>query len=804
MAMKKSFHKIKPNKATKKGVDEEMKVLLDEEKWVRKHVLENPERGRRIAEIQQVITEKIAENTLIEVESKVKEIIDSDRPQSKVFRVRRNTRKTTNIDFPLKDQNGVVQVSGEGIDSIIGSHFKKVFSQNAVSREEIWEEYWVCIDKLFDQIDQVTRNQYDSNDEPKYDEIERIVKGLNESKACYGTMSIDLVKLCDKRMVEVIFRCILMCFRRNVFPEEFRNEKMTLILKNKGVISNINDYRGIFIRHVIVSVYQKWLYERIAPIVDENGTEYACGGRKQRSAIEALLIVKLVQDYAKWTKKEVIIKFLDVEKFFDSMNFKKSLITAYQSGVSGRFWQCYKTINERRVCIPHIPSGPCSSIDMREIFVQGSCDAVLMAWPIMDAESKRINDPFTTDFCIEGIPINQLSFVDDLAEFTKSEENTNERSLDNEIFEKKTRLNYKPSKCKVLPMNTKNKYEFYLDGEKMEVVEDHTYLGTIVSRNGQRVKDMQARIRKTNSVANEIVQICKETELSKVRLRYVKLLTSSCLDSTVKYGCALWDVRKNKKSADDLNKMKPAMLKKVLQLPTSTPSDAVLYEFGFNDLSLDILMEKVILAAETLNQSEDRIAKQLLQLLLKKKVDGFCSEVYDACEILNVSLDEFVGEKDVRKVLKKKVLKVQQAELFKRMVLCSKMDNVLLSGFEFDGNIKKYLVELDFEEARAVFMFRYRMTPTKVNYPGRWTGDRCNICGFEDTDAHIFHCPGYQDIIGNEIWYSMFWDTEIINDIEKIQKAAVVLLGVIERMEEIQNMSVKTKTGQTSAQDASE
>ena len=158
------------------------------------------------------------------------------------------------------------------------------------------------------------------------------------------------------------------------------------------------------------------------------------------------------------------------------------------------------------------------------------------------------------------------------------------------------------------------------------------------------------------------------------------------------------------------------------------------------------------------------------------KVDGFCSEVDDACEILNVSLDELVGEKDVRKVLKKKVLKVQQAELFKRMVLCSKMDNVLLSGFEFDGNIKKYLLELDFEEARAVFMFRYRMTPTKVNYPGRWKGDKCNICGFEDTDAHVFHCPGYLDIIGDEIWYSMFWDPEIINDIEKIQKAAVVPL----------------------------
>ena len=135
-------------------------------------------------------------------------------------------------------------------------------------------------------------------------------------------MSIDLVKLCDSTMAKVIHQCILLCFRRNVFPEKFQVEKMTLLLKNKGVIDNINDYRGIFLRNVIVSIYQKWLYGRNAPIVDASGTEYACGGRKGRSGLEALLIVKLVQDYARWTNTQVILKFLDVEKFFDSINFK--------------------------------------------------------------------------------------------------------------------------------------------------------------------------------------------------------------------------------------------------------------------------------------------------------------------------------------------------------------------------------------------------------------------------------------------------------------------------------------------------
>ena len=604
-------------------------------------------------------------------------------------------------------------------------------------------------------------------------------------------MSIDLVKLCDDTMVHVIYRCILMCFRQNVFPEPFQIEKMTLLLKNKGVIDDINDYRGIFLRNVIVSVYQKWLYERNAPVVDSNGSEYACGGRKGRSGMEALLIVKLIQDYAKWTKTPMILKFLDVEKFFDSMNFKKSLIEAYRSGIRGRFWQCYKTINEKRHCIPHIPSGACPPIEMNEVFVQGSCDAVLMAWPIMDAETKQTGDAFSSNCCIEGIPIDRISFVDDLAEFAKSESDTDEKSVSNEVFEKKTRLNFKISKCKIIAMNVKGKINMYLDDEQMEVVQDHVYLGTIISESGERIKDMQARMKKATSVANEIVQVCKETELADVRLRYVKLLINACLDSKVKYGSALWNILKRKKAIGDLNRMKPALIKRVLQLPASTPSDAILYEFGISDLSLEILAEKVILAVETLNRNEDRIATRLLKALLPKCVPGFCSEVLEVCKIFDISLNDFVGTDDVRMKLKLKVIEMQKVELLKRMLICSKMDKILVNGFHFDGRVRSYLVELDFEQARAVFMTRFRMLPTKTNFPGRWSGTLCNVCGFEDTDAHLFVCPGYQDIITNDIWYDMFWDDSILNDTAQLKEAAKILLSVIQRLEQIQDIKFK-------------
>lgn len=141
-------------------------------------------------------------------------------------------------------------------------------------------------------------------------------------------------------------------------------------------------------------------------------------------------------------------------------------------------------------------------------------------------------------------------------------------------------------------------------------------------------------------------------------------------------------------------------MKRVLQLPASTPSDAIQYEFGINDLSLDILLEKIIVAIDVINKDDDRIAKKLLTELLPKNVKGFCSELNETCSLLNVSLESYVGEPDVRKKLKDKLVEIQAIELFQRMALSSKMDRVLLSGFKYDGSAKKYLMELDFVHAR--------------------------------------------------------------------------------------------------------
>ena len=153
--------------------------------------------------------------------------------------------------------------------------------------------------------------------------------------------------------------------------------------------------------------------------------------------------------------------------------------------------------------------------------------------------------------------------------------------------------------------------------------------------------------------------------------------------------------------------------------------------------------------------------------------------------------DALKSESSVREVLKKKVIKLQSVQLLSRMIIGSKMDRVLVKGFSYDGSMKKYLTELNFQEARAIFMSRYRMWPTKENFPGRWSGENCNICGRRDTDEHIFTCPGYTDLINEKFEYDVFWEQECLNDTMRLKAVAGSVIKIIERLEIIQSLNLE-------------
>ena len=147
------------------------------------------------------------------------------------------------------------------------------------------------------------------------------------------------------------------------------------------------------------------------------------------------------------------------------------------------------------------------------------------------------------------------------------------------------------------------------------------------------------------------LNVLKMSELSIIRLRYVNTLSNACLDSKVKYGCSVWSELK-KCQEKELNGLKVKLVKRVLEVPYSTPSNAIKYEFGLTDMDLECQMEKVVLACNTLKS--DGLVKRLLASMMEKKVPGFCVEVLEALQIFGLnysSIEEFEDGRELREML---------------------------------------------------------------------------------------------------------------------------------------------------------
>ena len=60
----------------------------------------------------------------------------------------------------------------------------------------------------------------------------------------------------------------------------------------------------------------------------------------------------------------------------------------------------------------------------------------------------------------------------------------------------------------------------------------------------------------------------------------------------------------------------------------------------------------------------------------------------------------------------------------------------------------------------------------------------CNICGNVDTDAHLFKCPGFVDLL-KDVTYKVFFDDSV--EVDVVSVAAERMIMVNERLMTIQD-----------------
>ena len=87
--------------------------------------------------------------------------------------------------------------------------------------------------------------------------------------------------------------------------------------------------------------------------------------------------------------------------------------------------------------------GSCSKIDVTDVFVQESSDAVLMAWNHMDLLNKKERNVWYKTCIVQEVELDALTFVDGILEVIKSHLDLILSSGRSKVFQDETQLKFK-------------------------------------------------------------------------------------------------------------------------------------------------------------------------------------------------------------------------------------------------------------------------------------------------------------------------------------------------------------------------
>ena len=155
--------------------------------------------------------------------------------------------------------------------------------------------------------------------------------------------------------------------------------------------------------------------------------------------------------------------------------------------------------------------------------------------------------------------------------------------------------------------------DMYAGQEDMKKVNEHKYLGDIISSNGKHDKNIKERINKAIGNVNKIVSTLNERPYGRHFFKAFKLMREGLLLGGILTNSKSW-INVTKKNMDDIEKPDTILQRKVLSV-TSNPSKC------FMKLELGIIPVKFVIMQKML---------MFLQYILKESTDSMIRKVFDA------------------------------------------------------------------------------------------------------------------------------------------------------------------------------
>ena len=269
------------------------------------------------------------------------------------------------------------------------------------------------------------------------------------------------------------------------------------------------------------------------------------------------------------------------------------------------------------------------------------------------------------------------------------------------------------------------------------------YLGDMIHMDGLSASinaTIDDRAGKIKASMYEVAAIVEDFRMQAVGgLRSAWDLWNLAIVPSLLSNCGVW-TEMEEKSMDRLEEMQNSFIRRVLQVPVSTPKVSLRPETGLLSMKLRIWKEKIRMVLAIKEMDSRFLARQIYEEQKRNDWPGLAKEVEELCGIVGLPNANRV---DVTKMQVDGAIREHNRLVIRSdMILKYKKLDDLVE--EEDGMLKDYMRTKNISESRVLFRIRTKMLDLKDNMKGRYSKDdlNCSACNEDniESQAYVLSC----------------------------------------------------------------
>ena len=395
--------------------------------------------------------------------------------------------------------------------------------------------------------------------EPALEELSKAIDSLSSGKApASDRIPPDLIKHCKTTLLHSLHVLLCQYWQEGAVPQDMRDAKILTLSENKGERSDCINYSGISLLSVIGKVFAKVILIRLQKLAERVYSESQCGFRAGRSTIDMVFSLRQLQEKCREQQMPLYIAFIGLTQAFTLVSRDGLFQILPKIGCPPKLQSMIESFHTNMKGTVQFNSRSSKPFDIRSGVKQGCVLAPTLFGIFFALLLRHAFGTASEGIClrtrsdgrlfnlgrlraktkVREALIRDMLFTDDAAVTAHTQQGL--QALMDRFSQacKDFGVTISLKKTNVLGQDTMELLAITIDDYEHDVVEQFTYLGSIITNNPSLETEIDKRIGKAaTTLARLTSRVWTNTKLT-VKTKMV--VYKACVVSTLMYDSETW------------------------------------------------------------------------------------------------------------------------------------------------------------------------------------------------------------------------------------------------------------------------